>query len=306
MLIHVIGRLAGLAPVLLAVSLVVFGFAHLLPGDPAHLLAGPDASPTDIAALRAALGLDAPLWQQYLSYLGNVIRGDFGLSLRTRQPVAEELAARYLPTFWLTLVSMLWALLAGLTLGLVAAVRRGRAADRGAMVLAVSGVSLPAFWFGLLLMDVVAVRLGWLPTGGYGTAAHFVLPSLTLGVGVAAVMARFSRSALLETAREDYVRTARAKGIGERLVVWRHMLRNALLPILTMAGLQFGFLLGGSIVVESVFAWPGVGRLLVDAVVARDYPVIQATVLLFSLQFLLINLVVDLLYAWANPEIRYR
>ena len=174
------------------------------------------------------------------------------------------------------------------------------------MVLAVSGISFPAFWLGLLLIDLFSVRLGWLPTGGYGTWQHFVLPSFTLGVAVAAVLARFTRSAFVEVASEDYVRTARAKGVPERLVVWKHTLRNALLPVITMTGLQFGFLLGGAVVVETVFAWPGLGRLLVDSVSYRDYPVIQAEILLFSFEFILINLAVDLLYAVVNPEIRLR
>ena len=172
--------------------------------------------------------------------------------------------------------------------------------------LAVSGISFPPFWLGLLLINLFSVRLGWLPTGGYGTWQHFLMPSFTLGLGVAAVMARFTRSAFIEIAREDYVRTARAKGVPERRVIWRHSLRNALIPIITMVGLQFGFLLGGSIVIEAVFAWPGVGRLLVDSVSYRDYPVIQALVLMFSIQFILINLLVDVLYVLANPEIRYQ
>jgi glutathione transport system permease protein len=174
------------------------------------------------------------------------------------------------------------------------------------MLLAVSGISFPPFWLGLLLIDLMSVQLGWLPTGGYGTWQHFVMPSFTLGLGVAAVIARFTRSSFIEIMREDYVRTARAKGVHERLVVWKHALRNALIPVITMVGLQFGFLLGGSIVVETVFSWPGLGRLLVDSVSYRDYPVIQAEILLFSLEFILINLIVDLLYALANPEIRYK
>jgi glutathione transport system permease protein len=201
---------------------------------------------------------------------------------------------------------MVWATLFGLIIGVSSAVRRGRWQDHGGMLVAVSGISLPSFWLGLLLIDWFSVRLGWFPTSGYGTLAHFVLPSITLGVGVAAVMARFTRSSFIEIAREDYIRTARAKGAFERLVVWKHVLRNALIPIITMVGLQFGFLLGGSIVVETVFAWPGLGRLLVDSVSFRDYPVIQAEILLFSLEFILINLIVDVLYALVNPEIRYR
>jgi glutathione transport system permease protein len=290
----------------LLISLLVFGFVHLLPGDPARLVAGQDATQQDIAVVRAALGLDRPLWEQYVTYVWNILHGDFGISLKTRRPVAEEIGERFFPTFWLTIISMVWATLFGLIIGVSSAVKRGRWQDHGGMLVAVSGISLPSFWLGLLLIDWFSVRLGWFPTSGYGTLAHFVLPSITLGVGVAAVMARFTRSSFIEIAREDYIRTARAKGAFERLVVWKHVLRNALIPIITMVGLQFGFLLGGSIVVETVFAWPGLGRLLVDSVSFRDYPVIQAEILLFSLEFILINLIVDVLYALVNPEIRYR
>jgi glutathione transport system permease protein len=201
---------------------------------------------------------------------------------------------------------MAWATVAGLLIGVFSATRRGRWPDYGGMIAAVSGISLPSFWLGLLLIDLFSVQLHWLPTGGYGSWRSFFLPSFTLGLGVAAVVARFTRSAFLEIAREDYIRTARAKGVLERVVVWKHTLRNALIPVITMVGLQFGFLLGGSIVVETVFSWPGLGRLLVDSVSYRDYPVIQAEILLFSLEFILINLLVDVLYALANPEIRYK
>ncbi|EIM26592.1 glutathione ABC transporter permease GsiC [Microvirga lotononidis] len=303
---YLIHRLLGILPVLLLVSVLVFAFVHLLPGDPARLVAGQDATDQDIAAVRAALGLDRPLWEQYVTYVWNTLHGDFGTSLKTRRAVSEEIGERFFPTFWLTLISMVWATLLGLVIGVSSAVRRGRWQDHGGMLVAVSGISLPSFWLGLLLIDWFSVRLGWFPTSGYGTLAHFVLPSITLGVGVAAVMARFTRSSFIEIAREDYIRTARAKGAFERLVVWKHVLRNALIPIITMVGLQFGFLLGGSIVVETVFAWPGLGRLLVDSVSYRDYPVIQAEILLFSLEFILINLIVDVLYALVNPEIRYR
>lgn len=303
---YLIHRLLGILPVLLLISVLVFAFVHLLPGDPARLVAGQDASDKDIAAVRAALGLDRPLWEQYLTYVWNILHGDFGISLKTRRAVSEEIGERFFPTLWLTLISMAWATLFGLIIGVSSAVRRGRWQDHGGMLVAVSGISLPSFWLGLLLIDWFSVRLGWFPTSGYGTLAHFVLPSITLGVGVAAVMARFTRSSFIEIAREDYIRTARAKGAFEHLVVWKHVLRNALIPIITMVGLQFGFLLGGSIVVETVFAWPGLGRLLVDSVSYRDYPVIQAEILLFSLEFILINLIVDVLYALVNPEIRYR
>ncbi len=306
MLDYLAKRLVGIIPVIFAISLVVFAFVHLLPGDPARLVAGLDASPEDVAAVRSSLGLDGPLWQQYVRFAGNALQGDFGISLKTRRPVITEIGERLMPTVWLTVVAMIWATVFGLLIGVLSAVKRGRWQDYGGMIIAISGISFPSFWLGLLLINLFSVRLGWLPTGGYGTWQHFVMPAFTLGLGVAAVMARFTRSAFVEIAREDYVRTARAKGVPERLVIWKHTLRNALVPVITMTGLQFGFLLGGSIVVETVFSWPGLGRLLVDSVSYRDYPVIQAEILLFSLEFIFINLAVDVLYAFANPEIRYK
>lgn len=306
MLDYLAKRLLGIIPVIFAISLVVFAFVHMLPGDPARLVAGLDASPEDVAAVRSSLGLEGPLWQQYVRFAGNALQGDFGISLKTRRPVITEIGERLMPTVWLTVVAMIWATVLGLLIGVVSAVKRGRWQDYGGMIIAISGISFPSFWLGLLLINLFSVRLGWLPTGGYGTWQHFVMPAFTLGLGVAAVMARFTRSAFVEIAREDYVRTARAKGVPEKLVIWKHTLRNALVPVITMTGLQFGFLLGGSIVVETVFSWPGLGRLLVDSVSYRDYPVIQAEILLFSLEFILINLAVDVLYAFANPEIRYK
>jgi glutathione transport system permease protein len=306
MLNYLVRRVVSVVPVLLVVSLLVFLFIHLLPGDPARLVAGPDATATDIANVRESLGLDKPLWEQYVRFLFNAVQGDFGQSLKNKIPVKEVIGERFWPTVLLTVFAMAWSTVFGLGIGVLSAVRRGRWQDYCGMVLAVSGISFPAFWLGLLLIDLFSVRLHWLPTGGYESWRSFVMPSFTLGLGVAAVMARFTRSAFLEISHEDYIRTARAKGVAERVVIWKHVLRNALIPIITMVGLQFGFLLGGSIVVETVFSWPGLGRLLIDSVSYRDYPVIQAEILLFSVEFILINLLVDLLYAAANPEIRFK
>jgi glutathione transport system permease protein len=305
-LAYFLRRVGGTIPVLVIVSILVFGFVRLLPGDPARLVAGPDASEADVQVVRLELGLDRPIYWQYVHYMGEMFRGNLGRSSRTRQLVSYEIGQRFMPTLWLTVAAMTWATVAGMGMGVLSGVNRGRWQDQGTMVLAVSGLSFPPFWLGLLLIDLFAVRLGWLPTGGYETPASIVLPSFTLGLGVAAVLARFTRSAFVEVSSEDYVRTARAKGLPERRVVWTHTLRNALIPVITMTGLQFGFLLGGAVVVETVFAWPGLGRLLVDSISYRDYPVIQAEILLFSLEFILINLAVDLLYAVVNPEIRLR
>ncbi|KAB0872003.1 glutathione ABC transporter permease GsiC [Cronobacter muytjensii] len=303
---YIVKRLLGLIPTLLIVAVLVFLFVHLLPGDPARLVAGPEADAEVINLVRHQLGLDQPLWQQFWHYISNVVRGDFGTSLVSRRPVSEEIASRFMPTFWLTLASMSWAMLFGLAAGIVAAVWRNRWPDRLSMTLAVSGISFPAFALGMLLMHIFSVQLGWLPTVGAESWRHYILPSLTLGAAVAAVMARFTRASFVDVLGEDYMRTARAKGVSEKWVILKHGLRNAMIPVVTMMGLQFGFLLGGSIVVEKVFNWPGLGRLLVDSVEMRDYPVIQAEVLLFSLEFILINLVVDVLYAAINPAIRYK
>ncbi len=303
---YFIKRLVGLTPTLLIVSVLVFLFVHLLPGDPAVLAAGQDADQATVALVRKDLGLDKPLPEQFVSFFANMATGDLGKSLRTRRPVSLEISERFMATFLLTVTSMGWAVVFGMGIGVFSAVFRNRWPDRGGMTLAVSGISFPSFALGMLLMQVFSVTLGWLPTVGADTWKHYILPSLTLGAAVAAVMARFTRASLVEVIQEDYVRTARAKGLQERVVILRHALRNALIPVVTMMGLQFGFLLGGSIVVESVFNWPGLGRLLVDSVNSRDYPVIQALVMLFSLEFILINLAVDLVYGLINPTIRYK
>ncbi|MEJ5631530.1 glutathione ABC transporter permease GsiC [Salmonella enterica subsp. enterica] len=306
MLNYVLKRLLGLIPTLLIVAVLVFLFVHLLPGDPARLIAGPEADAQVIALVRQQLGLDQPLHVQFWHYIIHVLQGDFGTSMVSRRPVSEEIASRFLPTLWLTITSMIWAVLFGMAIGIAAAVWRNRWPDRVGMTLAVTGISFPAFALGMLLMQIFSVDLGWLPTVGADSWQHYILPSLTLGAAVASVMARFTRSSFVDVLSEDYMRTARAKGVSETWVVLKHGLRNAMIPVVTMMGLQFGFLLGGSIVVEKVFNWPGLGRLLVDSVDMRDYPVIQAEVLLFSLEFILINLVVDVLYAAINPAIRYK
>lgn len=303
---YLVKRLLGLLPTLLIVAVLVFLFVHMLPGDPARLAAGVEADAQTVELVRKDLGLDKPLPRQFVDFFVHMVQADFGTSLRTKRPVSTEIAERFLPTLLLTLASMAWSVVFGMAIGIASAVYRNRWPDRLGMTLAVSGISFPAFALGMLLMEIFSVSLGWLPTVGADSWRHYILPSVTLGAGVAAVMARFTRASFIEVVHEDFVRTARAKGLDERAVIFRHCLRNALIPVVTMMGLQFGFLLGGSIVVETVFNWPGVGRLLVDAVTMRDYPVIQALVLLFSLEFILINLIVDLLYGFINPTIRYR
>lgn len=306
MLNFIAKRLTGLLPTLAIVAMIVFLFVHLLLGDPARLAAGPDADAGTVALVRADLGLDKPIPTQFANFFVKLAHGDFGTSTRSKRPVSTEIGERFMPTLMLTLVSMAWATLVGMAIGIASAVWRNRWPDRVGMTLAVSGISFPAFALGMLLMEIFSVKLGWLPVVPDGTWKSYVLPSITLGAAVAAVMARFTRASFVDVLNEDFVRTARAKGVHEPMVVLKHCLRNAMIPVVTMMGLQFGFLLGGSIVVEAVFNWPGLGRLLVDAVTMRDYPVIQAIVLLFSLEFILINLTVDVLYAVINPTIRFK
>lgn len=304
MLKFIVKRIVSMIPTLIIVSMVIFLFVRMIPGDPARLVAGPDATYADIQTIRVELGLDQPIALQYLAFTKNILHGDLGKSLKTKQPVAQEIESRFMPTLWLTVASMSWALIIGLLVGVISATKRNRWQDYTGMFAAISGISLPSFWLGLMLMQLFSVNLGWLPTTGYGTWQHLILPSLTLGSGVAAVIARFTRSSLMEVLKEDYVRTARAKGLHNNFVIYKHALRNALIPVVTMTGMQFGFLLGGSVVVETVFSWPGLGRLLIDSVAFRDYPTIQAEMLLFALEFILINLIVDLLYVVLNPQIR--
>lgn len=305
MLHYTIKRILETIPIIIIVSILIFLFIHLIPGDPARLVAGKFATAEDIESLRQELGLDQPLWTQYSSYMTNLLQGDLGTSIKTGRPVLEMISRRFVPTFMLTVISLFWAILFGLIMGVISATNRNKWQDYSGMLVAVSGISMPSFWFGLILINIFAVQLGWVPTSGYGSLENFILPSLTLGIGVAAIIARFTRSSLMDALKADYVRTGRAKGLKERSVVWGHAVKNALIPVITVSGLQFGFLLGGSVIVETVFSWPGLGTLLINSITFRDYPVIQAELLLFSLEFILINLLVDILYGLVNPQIRY-
>lgn len=306
MLRYAIKRIIGLIPTLFLISIFVFLFVHFIPGDPARLVAGQDATLEDIARVEKELGLDQPIHVQYINFISGIFHGDFGTSLKTGRPVIDEIGQRFMPTFWLTIWSMVWSVIIGLVIGIISATKRNKWQDYLGMFGAVSGISLPTFWLGLMLIQLFAVQWGVLPTGGMDHSwKSYILPSFTLGLGVAVVVARFTRSSLMDTLKEDYIRTGRAKGLVERKVVWGHALKNAMIPIVTMTGLQFGFLLGGAVVVETVFNWPGLGRLLIDSVAFRDYTVIQGELLLFSFEFILINLIVDLIYSFLNPQIRF-
>ncbi len=313
MLPYLLRRLATMVPVLLVVSVVVFSLIHLTPGDPVAIMLREESDPATAAALRTALGLDRPLPVQYLTWLGRAARGELGRSIRTNQPVTQAILERLPVTLTLAAAATLLALAVALPAGIVSAVRRNSLADVAGTVAALSGVSLPNFWLAILLIFVFSVTLGWLPPLGWvspvrdpwGGLRSLVLPAVTLGTAMAAVVMRMTRSSLLEVLQLEFVRTARAKGLREGRVVLRHALRNALIPVVTVVGLQAGALLGGAIITESVFALPGVGRLLVDAIFQRDFPLVQGVVLFLALNFLLVNLVVDLAYAVLDPRIRY-
>ncbi|HAF70649.1 TPA: hypothetical protein DCL37_04785 [Candidatus Acetothermia bacterium] len=312
MLAYIVRRLLYLVFILFAVSVLTFLMVHLVPGDPARVMAGIDASQEDIELMRKKLGLDLPLHVQYLRYIGAVLRGDLGESIRTGRPLAESLLARFPATAELAVISLLIALLIAIPAGVISATKANTVWDYLTMTTAVLGVSMPSFWRGLMLMLLFSLTLRWLPASGRGEPflswewlRHIILPSLTLGLGAAAMLSRLTRSSLLEVLNQNYVTTARSKGLSERRVVMRHALRNALIPVVTMAGMQFGWLLGGTVVIESVFAWPGIGRLLVHSIFARDFPVIRGGVLLMAASFSLINLAVDLLYGLLDPRIRY-
>jgi ABC-type dipeptide/oligopeptide/nickel transport system permease component len=305
-LTYVVRRALVAGPTLLGVATVIFSLLRLLPGDPATVIAGPTATPEAIFNIRHQLGLDLPLWQQYVGFLGRLLRGDLGISTRTGSPVLQEIFTRAPFTVELAVTSLVLAIVIGVAAGVVAATRRNTGADLGISGGAVFGVSMPTYWLGLMLIIVFAVHLRVLPAAGADRGpVSLVLPAVTLALFSMGLVARQTRSAMLEVLGQDFVRTARAKGAGRPVVLVRHALRNALLPIVTTIGLQFGALLGGAVLTESVFAWPGVGRLLVDSIGSRDYPVVQGVVLLLSLSFIAINLLTDLLYAYVDPRIRY-
>ncbi len=327
-------RLLGIVPVLFGISLLVFLFLHLIPGDPAVVMLGERAGPERIAELRNKLGLERPLPEQYLLFVGNLLRGDLGTSIFNQLSINEQLARRWPATFELAIAATLFAVLIGIPFGILAAVRKNSIVDNLATTFSLLGVSLPVFWLGLLLAYLFAVNLQWLPAGGRLSAdvdaafkpitgfyvldglfqpqslgdavRHLILPAITLGTIPLAILTRITRSAMLEVLSQDYVRTARAKGQTERLVIWRHALKNALLPVVTIIGLQFGTLLGGAILTETIFSWPGIGSWIYEGILNRDYPVVQGGVIFVALVFVVVNLVVDLSYALLDPRIQYR
>ena len=305
MLRYLVRRLLLTIPVLIGVATLVFALIHLVPGDPAQAMLGDTAAPEDVQRLRERLGLDEPLVAQYAAFMGGIVRGDLGTSFRYGTPVTQEIRSRLLQTLQLAVAAMAVAIAVALPLGILAAVYRGTAVDHAAMTLALAGISMPNFWLGPLLAIVFAVSLGLLPVSGTGTIRHLVLPAVTLGAALAAVLARMTRASLLEELRELYVLAARARGVSRSRAILRHAFRNSLIPIVTIVGLQFGAVLTGTIITETIFAWPGVGRLLIQAINFRDYPLVQGCILFISFTYVMMNLVTDLTYGLLDPRIRF-
>jgi ABC-type dipeptide/oligopeptide/nickel transport system permease component len=305
MIQYILKRLSMLVPVLLGVSVVSFSLLHLVPGDPAVLLAGEEANPEFIEAVRKEYGFDQPLYLQYLRFIANAAQGDFGVSIRNREPVVNLLIQRFAFTVQLSFLSILIAAFIGLVAGVISATRQYSLFDNFSMIGALFGISMPIFWLGLLLMLVFSVHLRWLPAGGSGELRHLLLPAVALGAASAAVIARMTRASMLEVIRQDYIRTARANGLKDWVVIYKHALKNAMIPVITVFGLEFGYMLGGAVLTETVFSLPGVGRLMVEGIFQRDYAVVQGSMLLVATTFVLVNLLTDIAYALFDPKIRY-
>ncbi|HEY0699316.1 MAG TPA: ABC transporter permease, partial [Micromonospora sp.] len=298
-------RLLIAVPTLLGVATVSFLLMRIIPGDPARVMAGPEATPEDVERLRQQLGLTGSIWSQYVEYMTRLLHGDLTISARTGTPVIDEITARAPATVTLALLAIVVAVLVGCTLGVLAALRRDSFTDLLLSGFSVFGVSMPVYWVGLLLIMLFSVKLGWLPAGGAESWQSVVLPTVALSFFAIGFISRQTRSAMVETLELDFIRSVRAKGVGRTAVVIRHGLRNAALPIMTVVGLQFGQLLGGAVLTETIFAWPGLGRLLIDSISARDFATVQGTVFVFAVALILVNLLTDLLYAYADPRIRY-
>ncbi len=305
MFLYIVKRLISTIPVLIGISLLLFFMLRALPGDPAEVLAGQMATLEEIQLIRTQFGLDQPVYIQYAAFFSRLVRFDLGKSVRTQNPVIHEIWARLPNTMTLAVIAIILACLFGIPAGIISAVRPYTALDYFVTSATLFGISMPVFWLGLMLVVIFSVTLHWLPAGGTGSWKHLILPSITLAAFTVAFIARMTRSSMLEVLSQDYTTTARAKGLKEQVVIIKHALKNALIPIITVIGLQFGTLLGGAVLTETVFAWPGLGRLIVDSILARDYPVIQGAILIFALLYIIVNLIVDLIYAYVDPRIRY-
>ncbi len=306
MLRYFVRRMAFLVLTLLGATIIIFSMLHLAPGDPIDLIVGPNVTPEVRENIRHQYGLDRPLAVQYLSFMKSLLRGDLGESIIQHKPVSELIAERFFVTLELSLTALFISFLISIPIGIKAALKRNTVTDYALMALSLIGISMPTFWFGLMLLYIVAFKLRFFPISGYGTWRHLFLPALTIGITDAALLARMVRSSMLEVIRQDYIRTARSKGLPERVVINRHALRNAHIPIITLVGLRIGGVVGGSVVVEIVFARPGLGRLMVDSILARDYPVVQGVMVVLTTCIILGNLLADILYAVVDPRIKLK
>ncbi len=306
MFVFIRNRILFSIPVVLGVSVLVFLMLHALPGDPVQVMMGQAASADAAARVRHQLGLDQPIYVQYLQFVGHALTGDLGRSIRTNQPVMDMIMSQFPSTVQLTAAGLGFAVIIGMLLGTVAATHHQSWLDNSSMVVAVIGVSMPSFWLGFLLIAFFSLRLGWFPATGQGGLNRLVLPALALGIGASAVIARLVRSSMLEVMRQEYIHVARAKGLRNRTVIYRHGLRNALIPVVTIIGLQFGQLLAGTVIIETVFARQGLGRLTIDAILNKDYPVVQGTILFTAIGYVMVNLIVDVLYALIDPRVAYQ
>lgn len=300
---YIVRRMLQTIPVMLGVTILVFLLMHLIPGDPAQIIAGESASPVQVEQMREQLGLNEPIPMQYGKFLAKIVQGDLGNSIKSSRPVAEEISLRFWVTLELAIYSTILSVFLGLIAGIVSAVRTYTLSDIGIMIAALFGLSMPNFWLGLMLIQFFSIKQGFVPPSGWGSWEQAILPVITLGTAGAAIIARMTRSSMLEVISQDYIRTARAKGVKERVVIYRHALKNALIPIVTIVGLEFGALLGGTVLTETVFAINGMGRLIIDAIRMRDFPVVQGAVLVIALIFVIVNLFVDISYRALNKRI---
>lgn len=305
MLKYIIKKLLMMIPILLGLTIILFLILHLAPGDPVHLVVGPNVTPEVYENVRRSMGLDRPLIIQYFDYLSNLAKGDLGSSILQHRPVADIVLERFPITIGLGVRALLLSFLIAVPVGIIAAVNRNKSADFIAMTFALVGISMPTFWFGIILLYFFAYKLGLFPISGYGTWKHLVLPVITMGLTDAAVIARMMRSSMLEVIGQDYIRTARAKGLREKVVTNKHALKNALIPVITLLGMRMGWIIGGSVTLEIIFSIPGLGRTMVDSIFSRDYPVVQGSVLILATSVMISNLIADILYALVDPRIRY-
>jgi len=305
MLKYIFKKLLMMIPILLGLTIILFLILHLAPGDPVHLVVGPNVTPEVYENVRRSMGLDRPLIIQYFDYLSNLVKGDLGSSILQHRPVADIVFERFPITIGLGVRALLLSFLIAVPVGIIAAVNRKKSADFIAMTFALVGISMPTFWFGIILLYFFAYKLGLFPISGYGTWKHLVLPVITMGLTDAAVIARMMRSSMLEVIGQDYIRTARAKGLREKVVTNKHALKNALIPVITLLGMRMGWIIGGSVTLEIIFSIPGLGRTMVDSIFSRDYPVVQGSVLILATSVMISNLIADILYALVDPRIRY-